>query len=69
MIPKIQIDSFRDLLIDIDYIGFNGITEHSHSVDFKWVVCWPSDEFKVIAKLKFQITEIPAFGTEVDFSD
>jgi hypothetical protein len=33
-----------------------------------WVICWPSEEFKIISKLRFDVSEIPPYGTEVDFT-
>ncbi len=68
IIPNDQVSAFRDLLIDSDP-KTSEILCHSNTNDTKWIVCWPIDEFKVIAKLSFTLTEVPAFGTEIDFSD
>lgn len=64
-IPKEDREAFEALLFDIDF----GKTDASNYDGKTWIICYASEEFKIIARLRFIIEELPAYGTEIDFSD
>lgn len=67
LIPNNQYEAFRDLMFDLDLVDTG--PPPRIMIDVHWVICYPSVEFKIIAKLKFNIEEIPPYGTEIDFTD
>ena len=69
ILPAKEFEEFQNLLFetDLDWQGLKRFAMPPNNV-YEWILCYPSDEFKVIAKLKFHIEEPPIFGTEIDFS-
>ena len=66
-----DIDEFSGMLYDIDFQEITAKIMVSSSASPSgrvWVMCYPSDEFKVLAKIRFDIEEMSSFGTEIDFS-
>ena len=72
MLPAEEFEEFQNLLFetDLDWQGLKKfpLPPAADNNVYDWILCYPSDEFKVIAKLKFHIEERPTFGTEIDFS-
>jgi hypothetical protein len=59
LISHNDVNRFKDLLYHMD----EKFVSSYDSYGKKWIICYPSEEFKVIAKLSFDIEEI---GTGID---
>ena len=60
---------FEDFTEFMEFEGFGGFTSSFYR-DMVWVVCYPSDEVKMIARLRYNLEEIvDKFGVDVSFTD
>lgn len=66
IIPDLDLDEFVTMLHDVE-LNNERLTYRHNGYQRIWIICYVSDEFKVMAKLRFQIQEMPAYGTEVTF--
>jgi hypothetical protein len=66
LLKEEDVHSFSALLIDMGDIPINSCEE---LFDKLWLILHVSDEFKVLAMLKFQIHELNSFGTEISLTN
>ena len=64
-LPRDNIKEFTDLMVEH---GFGGFTT-AYTAEHCWILCYPSEDVKIIAKLRFDVTELPYYGTEINFTD
>lgn len=74
LIPSDDYGEFRELLQYTDLESNKIGVSHRHTGQHvneptSWVICYPSEEFKTMAMLKFRIKVLPTYGTEIDFTD
>lgn len=60
--------AFLRLYEEVDKISIGDVSCHDNGTGF-WMIIYPSTEFKVLAKLRFDLVELPTWGVEVNFSD
>jgi len=65
LLSRDDLNDFTDLM---NSHGFGGFTSSVMGNGY-WIFCYPSDDVKIMAKLRFNIVEMPRFGTEVEFTD
>lgn len=65
LIPRDEFDEFTAFMDKHGYGGFTASTLGDHF----WILCYPSEDVRVISKLRFNITELPYYGTEINFTD
>lgn len=65
LLPLEHADDFAALMSEFGFGGFTSAMMGDHC----WIFCYPSEEVKLIAKLKFNIKELPYYGTDVQFTD
>lgn len=66
-IDRKDFENFSNLMSEH---GFGGFTASYQQNGFVWVICYPSEEIKMLSLLKFNIKEIvDKFGIDVDFTD
>lgn len=65
LITRDEFDRFSALMGEH---GFGGFTASTMG-DAYWIFCYPSDDVKIMAKLRFNIIEMPRFGVEIEFTD
>lgn len=62
-------EEFEDFTELLESEGFGGFTS-SFQRETVWIICYPSEEIKVVARLRFHISEIvDKYGIDVDFTD
>lgn len=60
-------DAFYKLMDDN---GFGGFTAAKALNDVWWIICYPSQDIKLIVKLRFRIAEVvDKFGIDASFTD
>lgn len=65
LLSRHDLNDFTDLM---NRNGFGGFTT-AYMAEHCWILCYPSEDVKIIAKLRFDVTELPYYGTEIDFTD
>lgn len=65
LIPRDEFDRFSALMGEH---GFGGFTASTMG-DAYWIICFPPEDVRTLATLKFDIKILPKFGTEVIFTD
>lgn len=65
LIPHDEFNKFTTLM---EEYGFGGFTASTMG-DAYWIFCYPSDDVKIMAKLRFKVIEMPRFGVEIEFTD
>ena len=63
-------ESFEDFTTLMEEHICGGFTSQFQRNDYVWVICYPSEEAKLLARLRFDIKElVDKFGINVDFTD
>lgn len=65
LLKEDDLNGFGDFM---DEFGSGGFSAQRMS-DYFWIICYPPEEAKVLAMLRFNIAQISSFGTEILFTD
>jgi hypothetical protein len=65
----IERDDFAEFVKFLDEHNVGGFSGQNTGQSYVWILCYVPEELRVIAKLKFNITPFPQFGTEIPFTD
>jgi hypothetical protein len=66
----LDIENFDAFCKLMDDNGFGGFTASKASNGAWWIICYPSQDIKLMAKLRFRIVEVvDKFGIDAAFTD
>jgi len=63
-------DQYNDFEKFLEAEGFGGFAAASQRNNTVWILCYPSEEIKIIARLRFNIREVSnKYGIDIDITD